>query len=201
VLLDSVIQETVKLVNFDTVFVPETMVKKPHSPHKATIMAMVLPSSGQIYNEQYWKLPILYGGIAAVVYGITWNSKYYKRYNRAFIDYSLYLLDKAESPDLPYPEDPSWDKVYKGGDVEGFSSSMADRFKTLLENKKISYKRNRDLLYLTMLGVYAIQIIDACVFAHFYDFEIDDNLSMDLRPTVSPFQGGMVGLTLTFNLK
>lgn len=50
-------------------------------------------------------------------------------------------------------------------------------------------------------AIYAIQIIDATVFAHFYDFEINDDLSMNLRPSTgfSPVSGGTVGLTLTFN--
>ena len=46
-----------------------------------------------------------------------------------------------------------------------------------------------------------IQIIDATVFAHFYDYEINDDLSMSIRPTTgfSPVTGGNVGISLTFN--
>ena len=69
------------------------------------------------------------------------------------------------------------------------------------KTKKDNYKRNRDLLYIVSGGIYVIQIIDAVVFAHFYDFEINEDLSMRLEPSTgfSPVCGGTVGLTLTFN--
>lgn len=174
---------------------------KPHSPHKATIYAMVLPGWGQVYNRQWWKLPILYGGVGATVYGISWNSRNLKKYKTAYIDYSRYLEEKAKNPDFPYPENPSWEKVYVGGGVENFSPQQQSNFQTQLKNKKTNFKRNRDLLYIVMGGIYAIQIIDACVFAHFYDFEINEDLTLNVQPNsfYTPAAGGMVGLTLTLN--
>ena len=57
------------------------------------------------------------------------------------------------------------------------------------------------VISLLMAAIYAINIIDATVYAHFYDFEIDDNLSFHWRPTssYSPLTGGMVGVCLTLN--
>lgn len=198
-------RDTVKFqANSDTLKVMEEIIRKPHSPHKATIMAMVLPGSGQIYNGQWWKVPILYGGIAADIYGITWNQKRFREYRDAYVEWVQYLDALAKNPDTPYPENPAWDKIPKAFDVQTQilpSSGQREWFKNTLNNRKTGFKRNRDLCYIVMAAIYAINIIDATVYAHFYDFEIDDDLSFHIQPTssYSPISGGMIGLTLTLN--
>lgn len=200
-------RDTVQMASVnDTILTIEQVVnKKPHSPHKATIMAMVLPGSGQIYNGQWWKVPILYGGVAATTYGIVWNNNRFKDYRDAFVEWVQYQDAKAKDPTTPYPEHPAWDKIPKAFDVQTNpylqTSAGQEWFKNILNNRKTSFKRNRDLCYILMAAIYAINIIDATVYAHFYDFEIDDDLSLQVRPTTSysPLGGGTVGLTLTFN--
>ena len=189
----------------DTLKAAPAVVKKPHSPHKATIMAMVLPGSGQVYNGQWWKVPILYGGIAADIYGITWNQKHFTLYRDAYVEWVRYTNALAENPDTPYPENPAWDKIPKSFDVrtDPYFQRNDGRtwFKNTLNNRKNNFKRNRDLCYIVMAAIYAVNIIDATVFENYYDFEIDDNLSVHIQPTssYSPLCGGTVGLTLTFN--
>ena len=178
---------------------------KVHSPRKATVLAMVLPGAGQVYNREWWKVPILYAGIGAAVYGLSWNTSYYKKYRAAFVDYTAYLNQIAEDMEndreTPYPANNSWDKLMAPGrTAEGYNESMRTRFQSVLQTKKDRYKRYRDMMYIVCAGIYAIQIIDAVVFAHFYDFEINEDLSMKVSPSAgfSPVCGGTVGLTLSF---
>ena len=49
---------------------------------KAVWLATVVPGLGQIYNRQYWKVPIIYGGAMGLAYGITWNDKMYVDYKK-----------------------------------------------------------------------------------------------------------------------
>ena len=119
--------------------------------------------------------------------------------------YTAYLNQIAEDQEndreTPYPADNSWDKLMAPGrTAEGYSESMRTRFQDVLQTKKDRYKRYRDMMYIVCAGIYAIQIIDAVVFAHFYDFEINEDLSMKVSPSAgfSPVCGGTVGLTLSF---
>lgn len=160
-----------------------------HSPHKATIYALVCPGLGQIYNKQYWKLPILYGGVALAIYGVTWNNQAYTKYRDAYFDLSNYIDSLNVNPTYPYPDDPAWEKIKIVGTdwktlFEQRPSSMT-RYQSIMYNKRRSFKRNRDLCYLALAGVYLLNVIDACVSAHFYDFSINDDLSLHWQPDVS----------------
>ena len=63
---------------------------------KSVWLAAVVPGLGQIYNRQYWKVPIIYAGTLGLVYGITWNDRMYVDYRKGYID----LMDN--NPDTNY---------------------------------------------------------------------------------------------------
>ena len=44
---------------------------KIFNPQKASRLSAIVPGLGQVYNKQYWKLPVIYGGYAVI--GITLN--------------------------------------------------------------------------------------------------------------------------------
>ncbi len=157
-----------------------------HSPHTATMYAAILPGLGQIYNRKYWKLPLLYGGAAALIYAIHFNNKYYKKYSSAYRDFLLgdpnnksymYFVERAHLTE----------ELVQGTYKQWFQKS--------LKNKKDYYRRYRDLSIFGMIGLYAIQIVDACVDAHFFYFDVSDDLAFRWQPELDP-QSRQVGARL-----
>ncbi len=132
---------------------------------KATTLSLICPGAGQIYNKSYWRAPIVVGGLASMVYVIDWNNRGFQRFKTA---YSL-RADFEQNPDK-YPEGVSPDE-FKGR----YSASY-------LKNLRDSYRRNRDLSLLLTAGVYIFQAVDAHVDAHLKDFDISDELSVELHP-------------------
>ncbi len=156
-------------IQADTVDIPEA--KIAHSPRKATIYSAVLPGLGQIYNKKYWKVPLIYGGFIGFGYAIKWNNDYYVLYKQAYSD----IIDK----------DPNTDS-YVDLDIEGvwdFSKpSVIQQFTTRLKSAKDAAQRNRDLTIIFTAAFYALNIIDATVDAHFFNFDISDDLTFNWAP-------------------
>jgi hypothetical protein len=149
-----------------------------HSPRKATIMSACLPGLGQAYNKKYWKIPILYAGLGGAGYAIAWNNNKYQDFRKAYIA----RTDTLDSTTDAYPR---------------YSAS------NLLDLRNY-YRHNLELSVIIITAVYILNIVDASVDAHLYDFDISDDLSLRVQPSVwsvgpgSQFGGG---LSLTFNLK
>jgi hypothetical protein len=164
-------------------------VEKYHSPHRASIYSAVLPGLGQIYNKKYWKAPLVYAAVGGVGYAIYFNSKYYNIYRNAYRDFAI-----------KDPGNTSYERVIPPGltiaDVQG---EYAQWFEAALKNKKRYYRRYRDMSYFGMVAVYFINIIDASIDAHFYSFDVGDDLSFKMEPTyllMDPEVGGALGVQL-----
>jgi hypothetical protein len=147
-----------------------------HSPTKATLLSMAFPGAGQFYNKKYWKIPVIYAGFAGMGYLIHFNDTRYQGYKKAYI---LRLDGDSTTVD-------DYANIYSDDDL-----------KTL----KDFYRRNRDLSIIVTGLIYILNIIDADVDAHLFYFDVSDDLSLHIQPSInSNYQSQFsAGLSLTFN--
>ena len=155
---------------------------------RAMWMALVLPGAGQIYNRKYWKLPIIYGGFVGCAYAITWNNQMYHDYSQAYLD----IMDDD-------PNTQSYNQfLHLGATID---ASNIDRYKEIFRKRKDKFRRWRDMGVFVMIGVYAFSVIDAYVDASLSEFDISDDLTLRVEPTVmndkrtnNPFKSTSLGL-------
>lgn len=135
-----------------------------HNPSKATLMSVVLPGLGQAYNKKYWKIPIVYAaiGVSAYLY-INYNNQF-KKYRQAYVDY--------------YDTDASTDSYLDFDIPKGVTTA---RYITVYKD---NYRKWRDWASIAVAITYVLNIMDATVDAHFFDFNIDDNLTMQVHPQI-----------------
>lgn len=138
-------------------------------PARATWSALVFPGGGQIYNHKYWKLPIVYGGFLGCAYALNWNNQMYSDYSQAYLD----IMDDD-------PGTASYEEFLPPRyDIE----ANKDYLKRVFKNRKDNYRRQRDLSIFCFIGVYLISVVDAYVDAELSNFDITDDLSLQVRPT------------------
>ncbi len=122
-------------ISDDSVFVMQK------SPMGAVLRSAIIPGLGQIYNESYWKAPIVWGAIGWFVYGWIENNKNYTVYR------DRYLLSNLQT-----------DK-----DVRDF------------------YVDQRDLFAVYLGLTYFLNLIDAYIDAHLFDFEVVMNKEISTK--------------------
>ena len=117
----------------------------------AMLRSAIIPGWGQLYNESYWKIPIIFGTAGYLVYGWVTNNDLFVKY-RDLYDQSI--TDAEQSGNLTH-------KLYRE-----------------------FYRDQRDT-YAWFFGLlYLLQIADAFVDAHLYDFNVDDTVTGSI--TVTP---------------
>ncbi len=146
-------------------------------PMRAVWLGAIIPGAGQIYNRSYWKLPIVYGGFMGCVYAITWTNNQYTAYKEAYRDiyYDIQNGSVSNSPD----------KSYNAILPEGYSIQTmggTQTYQNRLKDWQNSSLRNRDMAILVAVAVYALSLIDAYVDAQLFDFDISNDLSLNVSP-------------------
>ena len=147
-----------------TIFPVESMESYSlHSPAKAAMMSAVIPGLGQVYNRKYWKIPIIYLAIGISVERLITFQNMFSQYRRAYIDYN---------DNDPYTN-------YHEVLLPGFTPARQSQ---IINTGKDKLRTWRDWAIVAVVASYAVNIIDANVDAHLMDFNIDDNISLKIRP-------------------
>lgn len=149
-----------------------------HSVKKATIFSAILPGSGQVYNSTalpkgkrtaYWKVPLIYAGLGGTGYMLLKHNTEQKQLKT---EYKARL--KGEEP-----------SAYKEYDMEG------------LETLYNFHLNQRDLFILGFGFVYLMQVVDAAVEAHFVRFDISEDLTLKVSPSIE--QAYYPGISISLN--
>ena len=124
---------------------------------KATLYSILMPGLGQAYNGEYWKIPIYWGAMIGSYHYWATNNTNYKRYKR--------IHNEATAEDSTY---------------DGLIPAERALY------YRNAFRRFRDYSMVALVGSYLLQVIDANVFSYMQDFEVNDDLSLDVGPAVIP---------------
>jgi Family of unknown function (DUF5683) len=139
-------------------------------PRKALFYSAAFPGLGQMYNNKYWKLPLVYGGFAVTITVVNF-------YQRNYVKYRDELYTFIATQKLPV------------GRTEQNLRYVVDKA-----------RRERDYYVIITGIWYLLQIVDAHVDAHLQEFKWNKEMKISLRPSVEQNMmiGRTAGLSLTF---
>ncbi len=125
--------------------------KGPRHPKTAAYLGLMLPGAGQIYNKDYWKVPIVWGAYGGMGYLIYFNTTQYRRHRDALI------MRLNNQPDE-------------------FQHTIPNT--SALRNFRDAYRKDMELAYIGMVFVHLLSATEAFVAAHLKTFDVDENIGL-----------------------
>jgi hypothetical protein len=163
-----------------------------HSPTKAWLLSAALPGLGQAYNQRYWKIPVIYAGFAAFGYFIQSNNFRYKTYRDAYN--TRYAIEHLEQTAPDYDAQKA---ALEAQQPSQFKNTPTDR----LQYYKNLYRRDRDFFIIMTTLFYMVNMVDAAVDAHFFTYDISNDLSLNWQPYVNDaYQASLQSMKPTFGI-
>ena len=150
---------------------------KKFNTRTATLRSAMIPGWGQIYNKKYWKLPLVYGGLGITASVFQYNVKNYNLLRQAF--------------------------SYRTDTISANDALIDPRFKNLstnaIQSYRTSFRQNVDYTVLFFIAFWGLNVIDATVDANLKAFDVNDNLSLQIKHGYSPM-ANTTGLSLVLDI-
>ena len=145
----------------------KTIAQEQNKSPNKAALLSIVPGVGQIYTEKYWKIPIIYSALITSGYFIYDNNNKYKKYKNTYLNRLNGINDNLN-----------------------YSNSE-------LITLKDYYKRNREISIMLFSLSYILNIVDASVNAHLFEYEINENISLKIEPfTYQEFQYSSLSLNI-----
>jgi hypothetical protein len=146
----------------------------PLAPAKAAFYSAVVPGLGQVYNKKYWKIPIIYAGMAAGIYFYKQQDDDYDRFRNAY------------------------KRRLAGYDDDEFQGISSER----LINAQKSAQKNKSISIIVTVAFYLLNVVDANVDAHLRQYEVSEDLSLQPNFDYNQFNAKpQYGMSLTYRFK
>lgn len=176
---DSVSQDSASLRTWMRSHVPAPFLpqkRPPYNPEIAWKRALLFPGWGQMYNRDYWKLPIVYGALGIFAFQVWSNNAYYQQYRtlyRSYVDTTVSAPDSIKV--LPW--------------VRGLDTRQINE--TAARTTRNNYRTSRDRMIIFGLFAYGLTAVEAYVDAHLKSFDVSKDLSMKISPALTPAGGAL----------
>lgn len=179
-------------VNKSVVIKPQQKEKRKLNPLTASLWSTFIPGAGQIYNRKYWKAPLVWGGAAALYVTYDFYNKKHKFYHQILI-----YKDRGGSNEYLIP----WIEANNPNDKFSKQSAAdiaAEESSIILQRNNSARSTKQQYIILGSV-FYILQIVDATVDAHFSQFDVSENLTLNVSPATFETAPWAQGLKLNFS--
>lgn len=153
---DTIVKKKVKQKAYDSTYNPNVAVRR----------SLILPGWGQVTNKKYWKVPIVWGALGTTAYLFFRNLHQYRDAKEAYI----LATDTIPSNDILIKQ-PYYSVKDQPERIRVFRNSV---------------RQNIDYSVLFFIAFWGLNVADAAVDAHLKTFDVNDDLSLQIKPGYSP---------------
>ena len=165
----------------DSAYLQKTDTIEHHNPRRATRRSAIVPGWGQLYNKQYWKVPLVYGVLAIPASTYVYNNDMYLKTKFAYE--AKFKAENGDDSELPY-----------------IDSKLKNLSIGSLQSYRNIFRRDRDYSIMWFILAWGVNVVDATVSGQLKEFDVSNNLSFRMVPFVQP-QHQQTGLSLQFHFK